>query len=62
MGMTKSGDDKSDVNLGVPVEYKNYAVSTDFLDEPLSFATYNHLIKSQKLYIPTIYLFAKDTN
>ena len=26
----------------------------------LSFATYNHLIKSQKLYIPTIYLFAKD--
>jgi hypothetical protein len=47
----------SNVNNGIPKEYKDFAVSSDFLNKPLSFASYNHLIKSSKLHIPTIYLF-----
>ena len=49
----------SNVNNGIPKEYKDFAVSSDFLNKPLSFASYDHLIKSSKLHIPTIYLFPK---
>ena len=44
MGVTKK-DNPYDSN-GVPNEYRNYAVSSDFLNRPLTFATYNHLITS----------------
>jgi hypothetical protein len=56
MGITDSKNPYQSVN-GVPNEYRNYAVSSDFLNRPLTFASYNHLIKSQRLFIPTIYLF-----
>ena len=45
------------VKNGIPKEYQDLAVGSDFLSKPLSFATYNHLIKSEKLHIPVIYLF-----
>ena len=51
----------SNTNQGIPNEYRDFAVSSDFLNKPLSFASYNHLIKSSKLHIPTIYLFPEST-
>ena len=59
MGVSNEVGSPNGLN-GIPLEYKNMAVSSDFLNRPLSFGSYNHLIKSHKLHIPTIYLFKND--